>query len=107
MRWGGGPKPHLGLLFEGCQEGECSRLPPLHNEVVEQAVQLQDQLLDGHVVAQLLLKFCRGVCLGRIIQHGLEAAPFLYISLYQAEVVSVVAVGHCNAAGQADEVLVL
>ena len=65
-------KADLSLFLEGSEEGKGRRLPAPHNEVMEEAVQLQDQLLDGHVVPQLLLNFQRGIGQGRIIQHGLR-----------------------------------
>ena len=102
-----GVSTDLGLLLQGAQEGQRSRLPAHDYEVVEQAVQLHNQLLDGHVVPQLLLDLHRSVSLSRVVQHGLEVAPFFDVRLHETDVVQVVSVGDCYAAGQADEVLVV
>ena len=93
--------------MQGTQEGQRSRLPAHDYEIVEQAVQLHNQLLDGHVVSQLLLNLHRSVSLSRVVQHGLEVAPFFDVRLHETDVVQVVSVGDCHAAGKADEVLVV
>lgn len=95
------------MLLQGTQEGQRSRLPAHDYEIVEQAVQLHNQLLDGHVVSQLLLNLHRSVSLSRVVQHGLEVAPFFDVRLHETDVVQVVSVGDCYAAGKADEVLVV
>ena len=102
-----GVSTDLGLLLQGAQEGQRSRLPAHDYEVVEQAVQLHNQLLDGHVVPQLLLDLHRSVSLSRVVQHGLEVAPLFDVRLHETDVVQVVSVGDCYAAGQTDEVLVV
>ena len=43
------------LLDQWCQKLECTWLPSLHNEIVKQLVQLDNELLDGHVLQQLLV----------------------------------------------------
>ncbi len=93
--------------MQGTQEGQRSRLPAHYYEVVEQAIQLHNQLLDGHVVPQLLLNLHRSVSLSRVVQHGLEVAPFFDVRFHKADVVQVVSVGDCYAAGKADEVLIV